>query len=121
LGFIVNQPIRPCRYDFVIDLGTKFIKVQCKTSHLADTVGKAIMFSCQSTRNAKTGRTNRVSYTKDEIDYFYTCWEGQGYLVPVNQCSDSKTLRFEAKTPIKTMCWASDYEIEKILEKELEK
>ena len=115
LGYIVSQPIIPCRYDFLVDLGDKIIKVQCKSSHLNDTVGKSITFYCQSTHNPKGGKNIKKGY-KNQIDYFYTCWEEQGYLVPVSECSSTKTLRFTVEHPTKTMNWAKDYEIQKVLE-----
>lgn len=116
LGFIVSQPIKPCRYDFVIDLGTRFIKIQCKSSHPTSEDENAIQFSCQSTHNPKSGINIHKNYNKEDVDYFYTCYNNQGYLIPIEECSKTKVLRFSAKVPLKTMNWAKDYEIEKIIQ-----
>lgn len=121
LGFIVNRPIKPCRYDYVIDLGTKFIKVQCKSSHPINELEEAIQFCCQSTHNPKSGIHIHRNYEKEDVDFFYTSYNNQGYLIPIEQCSKTKVLRFSAKVPLKSMNWAKDYEIEKILEKEVSK
>lgn len=117
LGYIVSKPIYPCRYDYLVDIGTKIIKIQCKTSHEID--NGAIMFCCRSSRGVKQGKTEHRNYTSDEIDYFYTSWEGKGYLVPVSECSSSKTLRFiQPKTGNHTkVSMATEYEIVKTLER----
>lgn len=118
LGYIISQPISPCRYDFVVDVNGKFIRIQCKSCHPIDEECSGIMFECRSTRNVKQGDYgNHRKYLETEIDYFYTCWDGVGYLIPISQCSSSKTLRFKmprngAKTNIN---FAADYEIAKIL------
>ena len=123
LGYEVSAPISPCRYDFLVDLGSKIIRVQCKTARPTtdeQEIG-SIIFECRSSRNARQGNHEHKNYTKDEIDYFYTCWDGKGYLVPIEECSSSKTLRLKpAKNGVvKGMSFATDYEIEKILNKEV--
>ena len=122
LGFNVSQPILPCRYDFVIDLGNKFIKVQCKTSHPIDENITGIQFECRSTRNVKSGIYNdHRKYTEDEIDYFYTSYNNQGYLIPIQECSTNKILRFSSINQNKNINWAYNYEIDKILQEEVSK
>ena len=63
-----------------------------KTSHLyVKNTGKAIEFSTTGNSNGRT-----TLYTKDDIDYFATFWENQVYLVPVEETSSKKVLRFES-------------------------
>lgn len=119
LGYVISQPIVPCRYDFVVDINGKFIRIQCKSCHLIDEAGSGISFECRSTRNVKQGDySNHRKYLDTEIDYFYTCWNGVGYLVPISECSSAKTLRFT--TPKggnqSKINFATDYEITKILQ-----
>ena len=59
LGYIVSQPISPCRYDFVVDVDGKFIRVQCKSCHPIDEECSGIIFECRSTRNVKQGDYGR--------------------------------------------------------------
>ena len=116
LGYIVSQPITPCRYDFLVDLGNKIIKVQCKSCHPIDDNNTAVQFECRSTRNVKQGDySNNRKYLETEIDYFYTTYNGQGYLIPVQECSTSKILRFASTSNNKNISWATNYEIQKVL------
>ena len=54
----------------------------------------------------------------DEIDYFYTCYNKQGYLIPISEVGiRSKTLRFSSdQSKNLAISWAKDYEIKKILQ-----
>lgn len=116
LGLLVCQPIiEDSRYDYLIDLGnSKFIRVQCKTSsYLEDKTG--FSFSCRSTRSNTQGIYQR-DYTKEEIDYFYTYCNEKSYLIPVEEASSKKTLRFvPPKNNNSNYNKAENYEIEKIL------
>ena len=118
LGIVVSQPISPCRYDFVADINGKFIRIQCKSCHPIDEDISGVTFECRSTRNVKQGQyDNHRKYLDTEIDYFYTNWNGQGYLIPITECSTRKTLRFIApkNNASSIVHYASDYEVEKIL------
>ena len=119
LGYLISQPISPCRYDFLVDLGNKIIRVQCKSCHSIDEEGTGIKFECRSTRGVKQGNfTEHRKYLSSEIDYFYTTWEGVGYLIPVSECSSSKTLRLKEPKGgnVTKINLAKDYEISKQLE-----
>ena len=41
----------------------------------------------------KNGNFKRHLYTKDEVNYFATYYEGKVYLVPAEICNAQKTLR----------------------------
>lgn len=121
LGYIVSRPIVPCRYDFLVDIGDTIIKVQCKTCHSNDN-GDTIRFECRSTREVKSGEFAHRKYTENEIDYFYTTWNNIGYLVPVNECSTTKSLRLTApKNNYQKVNFASDYELTKTLKRREDK
>lgn len=116
LGFLVLCPLsEDSRYDFVVDLGDRFIRVQCKTC-TPSSDGSSISFACRSTRSNTQDNVSR-KYTKEEIDYFYTYYWGKSYLVPVEECSSAKTLRF-VKPPsgqLAKISFAKNYELKKIL------
>jgi len=77
------------KYDVVADLGNKFIRIQCKTASWAkNTLKEKVAFEIDircSTTNTKT--TTHHKYSPNEIDYFYTWFEGQGYLVSIKEAT----------------------------------
>ena len=104
------------KYDFIADVEGQLLKIQVKTASLKDE--NSIKFSCRSTHVNCSG-VKHTRYSKDEIDYFATYWNGQCYLVPISECSVEKTLRF---TPpkngqIKGITFAHEYTLEKQLTK----
>lgn len=124
LGYSVSIPYgENSRYDFILDVNGKLLKIQVKTSRFKKSIKNpqdAIIFACKSSNtNAKGNVYHR--YTKEQIDYFATFWEGKCYLVPVEECSVEKTLWFNspANGQKAMVSMASDYELTKIIEKEV--
>ena len=118
-GYNVSIPYgEDSKYDFIADIDGKLIRVQVKTSSLRKDTEGAISFPCRSTHKNFNGVSN-VRYTSKDIDYFATSWENKIYLVPVQECSTEKSLRFELpKNGQKTnICFAKDYELEIQLKK----
>lgn len=119
LGYHVSIPYgENSRYDFIADIDGVLIRVQAKTSSPIDDDCHAIQFSCRSSRINSKGTVN-TRYTKDEIDYFCTYYNGMCYLVPVEETSVSKTLRFtrpKSSQDIK-INYAKDYELESQINK----
>lgn len=123
LGYEVSIPYgNGAKYDFIVDINGKFIRIQCKScSHpkIKKTINEydqsAIQIATIS-QTTNTQKTVRHLYTKQQIDYFATYYNQQVYLIPVEQCSTSKTLRFTPpKNGNKNYNKAEDYEIEKII------
>ena len=114
IGILLSKPIvEDSRYDYIADLGDHFIKIQCKTSSVGEN-DDYIVFSTRSTRVNSTETIQR-SYTKDEIDYFYTYYNGKSYLVPVEECSSAKKLRFNPPQNNQNYNKAENYELITIL------
>ena len=121
LGIRCLKPIdESSKYDVVADLGNKFIRIQCKTaSWVTDTAEEKVAFNiytCCLTTNTKT--TTRHKYSKDDIDYFYTWFNGQGYLVSIEEATGvSFRWRYEyPKSGQKQgIHIANDYKIEEVL------
>lgn len=106
------------RYDFIADIDGQLIKVQVKTSSEKKGTENAIVFSCRSTHVNCSGVKN-IRYNANEIDYFATYWDNQCYIVPIQEASVEKTLRFAPPKngQIKGVSFAKDYLLEKQLEK----
>ena len=106
------------RYDMIVDINGKLIRVQVKTSSLKRGDLNAIEFSCKSSHVNSSGVKN-IRYSEKEIDYFATYWNNQCYLIPIQECCVSKTLRFAPPKngQIKGISFASEYELKKQIEK----
>lgn len=116
LGYNVLTPYGDCeRYDFVVDKNNKFYKIQSKTSS-SDDEGASFKFSCRSC-NRKDGAIMHHTYTKEEIDYFITSFNGIIYLIPVEECGSDKRLRLEPTKngQVRGITWAKDYELEEVI------
>lgn len=113
-GFQVSIPYGDCaRYDFLADKDGKIIRVQVKSSSWTDETKTAFTFYARSTHiNSKGVKQQR--YDETQIDYLATFFEGKCYVIPVQECSITKTLRF---VPPKTgqLNFAADYELENVL------
>jgi len=116
LGYNVLIPYGDCeRYDYVVDVKGNFIRVQSKTSH-SDDEGASFKFGGRSC-NRKDGKIIHHQYTKDEIDYFATTFNGKYYLIPVEECGANKRLRIlpTKNGQAKDITWAKDYELDEVV------
>ena len=116
LGYNILIPYGDCeRYDFVVDKDNKFYKIQSKTSS-SDDDGASFKFSCRSS-NRQNGAIVHHTYTKEEIDYFVTVFNGKVYLIPVEECGGDKRLRLQPTKngQVRGITWAKDYELEEVI------
>lgn len=99
LGYECSIPYgNGAKYDFIVDTGNKLYRIQCKSSHYVNDHGVTRTDSfCFSTscQTVNTKEVTRHKYDSNQIDFFATCFNDQVYLVPVDECSTSKTLRLE--------------------------
>lgn len=108
------------KYDVVADIDGKFIRIQCKSSKWARNVAhnnEAFEFSTiRMTINTK--KATRYKYNANEIDYFYTWFNGQGYLVSVDEAQGTQfRLRYEypSNNQKEGIHLAENYKIEGVL------
>jgi hypothetical protein len=98
------------RYDLVLDLGSSFLRVQCKTGRLRN---GCIEFNARSVR-VNTRRTFTRDY-KGEIELFMVrCPETGGIdAIPIDDARTHGTLRVDptANRQSKRVRWARDYEL----------
>lgn len=122
LGYECSIPYgNSALYDFVVDIGGKFLRIQCKNSlhsyqsetHSRDT-GAFQLFTRRQTVNTKEVKT--YIYNSDEIDYFMTMFEDKFYLIPVEECKSCKIIRIHPpKNNIKEYNRAENYLIDNVL------
>lgn len=117
LGYNVLIPYGDCeRYDFVVDVNGKFIRVQSKTATSDD--DSASFKISTSSSNRKNGSIIHHTYTKEDIDYFATVFDGIVYLFPVEICGGrDKRFRIEpAKNgQVRGITWAKDYVLSEVI------
>ena len=118
LGYRVSIPYGDdCRYDFILDIGSKLLRVQVKTAR-PDKGKNSFAFSTRSTK-LKSGKYTAAHYTKNEIDFYATYYDGKCYLVSINDCPNInlKTLRLNPPKngAKKNISLATDYEIDKVI------
>lgn len=104
------------RYDLIADINGILIKIQVKTSCKYNKDANVYIFSCRSTQlNSK--KIIYHTYTKEQIDYFATVIQDKCYLIPVEECGQTKYLRLDntRNGRMRNINIASDYEIEKQL------
>lgn len=118
LGYQVSIPFGDReRYDQIWDIHGKLLKVQVKTASWVDGDNTAIKFSCRSSQRSH-GKTKNTRYQVGEIDYFATFWDGQCYLVPLEETSNEKILRFALPKngQVKGITFAETYKVEEMLQ-----
>lgn len=117
MGIQVSIPYGDrARYDQIWDINGKLWRIQVKKCNLIK--NDCIEINCKSSMRVH-GKIVNKGYTKDEIDYLVTCYDGKCYIIPVDQLpSRSKTLRLNK--PINNqrvgISYAEDYELSKFIE-----
>lgn len=113
-GYSVSLPFGDKdRYDQIWDINNKLYKVQIKTSRWIDEEHSGIVFCCYTVCNGK-----RHCYQSDEIDLFATYIDNKLYVVPIDECSIEKKLRFFSKQPNQpNINWAKNYEFEEVIKR----
>ena len=118
LGYECSIPYgNGAKYDFIADVNGELLRIQCKSCshphHNGNIDENAIQLSTVS-QTTNTQKTIRHIYNNDQIDYFATSYQNKVYLIPVEECSTSKTLRFQPPDNSNSNYNAAeDYEIEK--------
>ena len=107
-------------YDVVADINGKFIRIQCKTaSWVKRTAVEHTAFEISLRRQTtNTKGTTHYKYSENEIDYFYTWFNGQGYLVSINEATGT-AFRWRYKYPLtgqkQGIHIADNYKIEEVI------
>ena len=84
LGYLVSKPlVQSSKYDFVVDINHKLYKIQVKTGTLKE---NAYIEFATSTSHTNTKGTINLAYSEDDVDFFATMYEGECYLIPIQNC-----------------------------------
>lgn len=105
------------KYDLIMDYKGHLYKVQVK--HSKDHEGEYLTFKTRWQGHNASGYT-QTSYTKNDIDFFATWYNGIIYLIPVEECSGAeKSLRLvpTKNGQVKGINFAKDYIAKEVLEK----
>lgn len=106
------------KYDLIMDWNNCLYKVQVKHSSSHDNGAYFSFMTRWQSHNTSGYKKN--SYTKEDIDFFATFFNGNVYLVPIEQCSGAeKNLRIvpPKNGQIKGINFAKDYLAEEVLKK----
>lgn len=115
MGYDVSQPLNAdSKYDCILDVNGKLYKIQIKTAHIHPNTQNSIEIKCRSTTTTQNHR-KQSGYTSEDIDYFATFWENELYLIPVNECSNAKTLHLDKKTVRNNWSYLEDYKAKEVL------
>lgn len=121
LGYECLQPISDSsKYDVVLEIKGHFYRIQCKTATWAkDTMDLNTAFEIRTySMTTNTKKNIRYKYSAEQIDYFYTWFNGQGYLVSINEATGT-TFRWRYEYPKngqkQGIHIADNYKIEEVL------
>ena len=114
LGYCVSQPlIQDSKYDLIVDVNHKLLRLQVKTSRFVNNKCNSIKFNCRSTtNNVKECKQRR--YSPDDIDFFATYWNDNAFLIPISECSTEKTIWLE-EPPHNNCTYAFNYTAQEVL------
>ena len=114
-GYSVSQPLNAdSKYDCILDVNGKLYRIQVKTAHISSSTKDAIEIKCRSTTTTQNHR-KQSGYTSDDIEYFATVWDNEVYLIPVNECSSSKTLHLSDAVKRSNWSYLKDYRATEVL------
>ena len=113
-GYTISKPLFDnARYDFILDTGSKLLRIQVKSSAWNED-HSAFSFNGYSQHSTGDGN-KRMKYTNKEIDYFMTEKNGIFYLYPAEEEGFvHKSLRLSSKQNQSQIKWAKDYEFEEV-------
>ena len=112
LGLGVARPLDDEKYDLILDLGVRLLRVQCKW---AVRRGDVVVVRCRTCRRGPEGFIHR-GYKPGEIDAIaaYFAERDQCYLLPtsmsVGRAADQLRLAPTRNNQRARIHWASDYE-----------
>lgn len=115
-GIAVLTPLVEARYDLVFDLGSRFVRVQCKWARHVDDV---VIVSCRTSRRGPNGFLHG-GYTADEVDAFaaFSFELNRCFFLPVDRVDGRHYVELRL-APTRNrqrrgVNWADDYDFERL-------
>ena len=116
LGILVSKPlVQSSKYDFIADINHNLYKIQVKTGTFKE---DSYLEFATSTSHTNTQGTLNLSYSKNDVDFFATIYEGQCYLIPYHLCGKrAQRIRFvpTKNGQTKGILFAKDFHLEDIV------
>lgn len=116
LGILISKPlVQSSRYDFIVDINNKLYKIQVKTGTFKE---DSYLEFATSTSHTNCQGTLNLSYSKEDVDFFATMYEGQCYLIPFELCGKrNQRIRFipTKNNQTKGVLFAKDFRLEDIV------
>ena len=112
VGIVLYQPITPdSKIDYIADINHKLYKIQCRSASVSEQKD-FIQITCIA-----SGYHNPTRYTADDVDFYYTYYNGKSYLIPFFE-GKTKNLRLAppANNNLNNITWAKDFEFETVLQ-----
>ena len=100
------------KYDLVIEKNGKFYKIQVKHAMPVEETGFLVRTKSEIREN---GRTKKITYSAEDVDYFMTEFNNKFYMFPV--FGTIETRFWTVATRLSTQKQARDFKAEDILSK----
>ena len=100
------------KYDLVIEKNGKFYKIQVKHAMPVEETGFLVRTKYETREN---GRTKKITYSAEDVDYFMTEFNNKFYMFPV--FGTVETRFWTVATRLSTQKQARDFKAEDILSK----
>lgn len=112
-GFTVSLPWgENSPYDLVVDTGSRFVRVQCKTGrYVAGSIQFYVGSVCYS-KETKTFARRVPVFARFDAYGIYCPDLDKSYLVPVESCRSMMRLRVDASVNGAPQRWAKDFDLE---------
>ena len=100
------------RYDCILDIENKMIRIQIKSLNLIDE--DTIIVPMKNSRNTATGEKVSKIYTSEEVDYIAITYNNKVYLFNPDLANSTLTVRINKPNQY-NQHWIEDNDIEKVL------
>ena len=110
-GYTISLPLNDTQwYDLVIEKNGKFYRIQVKHAMPVDETGFLVRTKYEVRDN---GKTKKMTYSVEDVDYFMTEFNGKFYMFPV--FGTTETRFWTVATRLTTQKQAKDFRAEDIL------
>lgn len=115
-GYNVSQPLNAdSKYDCILDVKGELYRIQVKTAHPSSSTKDSIEIKCRSVTTTQN-HCKMSGYSQNDIEFFATVWNNEVYLIPVNECSSTKTLHLTDLVQRSNWSYLKNYKATDILQ-----